>query len=210
MHHNTLEVAALQPDFLGFIFWEPSARFYEGKIPDLPTDIKKAGVFVDAPIMEIIKKSREHRLQMIQLHGSESPQYCEELNVALEGLTGNAVREKKPSVIKVFSVGEDFNFNELNPYEGVCDFFMFDTKGKLPGGNGFAFNWKLLKNYPSSKPFFLSGGIGPEDVDKLKEFMHSEASKYCFAIDVNSRFETAAGHKNTEKLKKFITALNSN
>ena len=210
MHQNIQEVAALQPDFLGFIFWETSARFYEGKIPDLPTGIKKAGVFVDAPIREIIKRSREHSLEMIQLHGSESPRYCEELNVALEGLKGNALREKKPSVIKVFSVGEDFNFNELNPYEGVCDFFMFDTKGKLPGGNGFAFNWKLLQNYPSQKPFFLSGGIGPEDADKLKEFKNSKASRHCFAIDVNSRFETAPGLKDTEKLKKFIKEFNGN
>ena len=224
MHHNVTEVAVLEPDFLGFIFWESSKRFFQGDIPPLAVTTKKVGVFVNAPMEEVVKKVEEYSLQMVQLHGSESPEYCGMLQNALWASEMPAELkygrkrvwadynelQSTPQLIKVFSVGEDFDFNELKPYEAYCDFYLFDTKGELPGGNGFAFNWKLLKNYPSEKPFFLSGGIGPEDVNKLKEFINSKASMHCFAIDVNSRFETAPGLKDTEKLKKFIKEFNGN
>ena len=91
----------------------------------------------------------------------------------------------------------------MTPYEDVCDYFLFDTKGKLPGGNGYLFDWSVLNNYPSTKPFFLSGGIGLDQIDKLREFQNSEASKYCYAIDVNSKFEIEAGLKDIQKLKEF-------
>lgn len=224
MHHNVTEVAVLEPDFLGFIFWEPSKRFFQGEIPPLAVTTKKVGVFVNAPMKEVVKKVEQYSLQMVQLHGSESPEYCGMLQNALwasdtpaelkygRERVGTAYDELPTTaqLIKVFSVAEEFDFGALQSYEAYCDFFMFDTKGKLPGGNGFAFNWRLLKNYPSQKPFFLSGGIGPEDVDKLKEFINSKTSRHCFAIDINSRFETAAGHKDIEKLKKFIKELNGN
>ncbi len=224
MHHNITEVALLEPDFLGFIFWKPSKRFFEGDIPPLAITTKKVGVFVDASIDEVVAKVKQYSLQMIQLHGSEDPEYCGMLQNALWATDIPAElkyeREKewtkydelqtRPQLIKVFSVGEDFDFEVLQQFEAYCDFFMFDTKGKLPGGNGYAFNWKLLKDYPSEKPFFLSGGIGPEDIDKLGDFLNSKASKYCYAIDVNSRFETSPGLKDTEKLKSFITKFNSN
>ncbi|MBT8183546.1 MAG: phosphoribosylanthranilate isomerase [Eudoraea sp.] len=223
MHHNVTEVALLEPDFLGFIFWEPSERYFQGTIPPLAVTTKKVGVFVDAPIEEVVKKVEQYSLQMVQLHGAESAEYCGMLQNALwaseiqpELKYGrNRVwadydeLQTTAQLIKVFSVGEDFDFGVLQPYEAYCDFFMFDTKGKLPGGNGYAFNWKLLNGYPSEKPFFLSGGIGPEDVDKLKEFRSSKASGHCFAIDVNSRFETAPGLKDTARLKNFINEFNS-
>lgn len=224
MHHNVTEVALLEPDFLGFIFWEPSQRYFEGEIPPLAVTTKKVGVFVDASIDEVVAKVKQYSLQMIQLHGGESPEYCGMLQNALWATDIPAElkydREKEwsnydelptnPQLIKVFSVGEDFDFNVLQQFEAYCDFFMFDTKGKLPGGNGYAFNWRLLEDYASEKPFFLSGGIGPEDIDKLKEFLNSKASKNCYAIDVNSRFESSPGLKDTEKLKKFITEFNQN
>ncbi|MCW5517750.1 phosphoribosylanthranilate isomerase [Muriicola sp. Z0-33] len=224
MHHNVTEVAVLEPDFLGFIFWEPSKRYFEGEIPPLAVTTKKVGVFVDAPIKEVVKKVQEFSLQMVQLHGKESPEYCGMLQNALwaadlptelkysrkKNWTNYDELKTSPQLIKVFAVGEDFDFSTLQAFEAFCDFFMFDTKGKLPGGNGYAFNWKLLKDYPSEKPFFLSGGIGPEDIDKLKEFLNSEASRHCYAIDVNSRFETSPGLKDTEKLKKFIKEFNGN
>jgi phosphoribosylanthranilate isomerase len=96
----------------------------------------------------------------------------------------------------------------LEPYEAVCDYFLFDTKGKLPGGNGYTFNWSVLEQYPSTKPFFLSGGIGLDQVEDLKHFQQSQASKFCYAIDVNSKFEIEAGLKNIEDLKQFKNNIN--
>jgi len=95
----------------------------------------------------------------------------------------------------------------LKPYEAFCNFFLFDTKGKNPGGNGYTFNWNVLKNYPSNKPYFLSGGIGLEEIDNVLSFLQRQESKYCKIIDVNSKFELKAGLKNLEKLKEFKTNL---
>lgn len=226
MNQNPLEVSQLQPDYLGFIFWEPSARFFEGNMPNVPKSIKKVGVFVDAPLDEVLEKVAPYQLDAVQLHGKESVAYCEELKSNFLSFRAQS-RNKKVSdknevfsksfgtldltsmeIIKVFSIKDDFDFSILKDYEAVCDYFLFDTKGKLPGGNGYTFDWSILENYPSTKPFFLSGGIGLESVEKLKEFMNSPASTYCYAIDVNSRFETQPGLKNIASLKAFQEALN--
>jgi phosphoribosylanthranilate isomerase len=106
-------------------------------------------------------------------------------------------------IIKVFSIKNEFNFDVLKPYEDVCDYYLFDTKGKFPGGNGYTFNWNVLNNYPSTKPYFLSGGIGINEIENIKAFQKSEASKYCYAIDVNSKFEIEPGLKNISILKEF-------
>lgn len=201
MKLNTSEVAQLRPDYLGFIFWEHSARFFDGEIPDLPHTINKVGVFVDADIDYIITLVKKHQLQGLQLHGHESPEYCRQVAEKLMKLN------KKIEIIKVFSIKDEFDFESLMPYEDVCDFYLFDTKGKLPGGNGYTFNWSVLKNYPSNKPFFLSGGIGLNSLDKINEFMKSPESKFCYAIDVNSKFEIDPGLKNIEELQKFKEAL---
>ncbi|MEX0287578.1 MAG: phosphoribosylanthranilate isomerase [Flavobacteriaceae bacterium] len=221
MRDNITEVATLKPDFLGFIFWEPSKRYFKGSIPPLAVTTKKVGVFVDAPLEEVVEKVRKYSLQFVQLHGSESPEYCGRLHNALwaSDIPPELKYERKrvwadydeldqvARIIKVFSVSNNFDFKQLEPYEPYCDFFMFDTKGELPGGNGYAFDWTLLRNYPSKKPYFLSGGIGPDDINKLQDFMKSEASKHCYALDVNSRFEIAPGFKDAEKLREFIDAL---
>ncbi|MEA1786821.1 phosphoribosylanthranilate isomerase [Arenibacter sp. GZD96] len=188
---NIREVAALKPDYLGFIFWEPSKRYFEGTIPELPKTIKKVGVFVDALLDVIIEKTQQYRLHSVQLHGSESPEFCQQLKAL------------PIEIIKVFSVGSDFDFGQLKPYETVCDYYLFDTKGKLPGGNGYTFDWTVLKKYPSTKPYFLSGGIGLEDAATLKDFLNRTESTYCYAVDVNSRFEVEPGLKDVGKLKKF-------
>jgi len=201
MKLNTSEVAQLRPDYLGFIFWEHSARFFDGEIPDLPHTINKVGVFVDADIDYIITLVKKHQLQGLQLHGHESPEYCRQVAEELMKLN------KKIEIIKVFSIKDEFDFESLTPYEDVCDFYLFDTKGKLPGGNGYTFNWSVLKNYPSNKPFILSGGIGLNSLDKINEFMKSPESKFCYAIDVNSKFEIDPGLKNIEELQKFKEAL---
>jgi phosphoribosylanthranilate isomerase len=192
---NIKSVAALQPDYLGFIFYEKSKRHFNGVIPEISESIKKTGVFVNATIDFILEKVDRHNLNTVQLHGDESPKFCKELFI------------NQIEVIKVFSVGDNFDFKVLDPYDEVCDYFLFDTKGKERGGNGITFNWNLLQNYSGSKPYFLSGGIGLEEVEDLKYFLKSTASKYCYAIDVNSKFEMEPGLKIIEKLKIFIKNL---
>ena len=199
---NMEAVAALQPDYLGFIFWEPSSRFFNGKMGNIPKNIKKVGVFVDADLDYVVNRINEYNLDAVQLHGKESPEFCKGLRNSSLGLKG-----KQPQIIKVFSIKDSFDFSSLSPFEKVCDYFLFDTKGKLPGGNGYTFNWSVLENYPSTKPYFLSGGIGIKDVDKVKDFLKTTASKYCVALDVNSSFEIEPGLKNIEKLNEFKTAL---
>ena len=190
---NILEVGALLPDYMGFIFWKKSARYFDGIIPDLPKSIKKVGVFVNATTDEILAKIKEHDLQAVQLHGQESVAFCLDLKSKMN---------RPIEIIKVFSVNDTFDFEVLKPFEGICDYFLFDTKGKLPGGNGTTFDWEVLKNYPSKTPFFLSGGIGIEELEKVKQVLKTNLPLY--AIDVNSKFEIEAGLKNTELLKLMI------
>ena len=192
---NIREVAALQPDYLGFIFHEKSQRNFENTIPELPDSIKKVGVFVDEKIEFICGQLEKHKLDVIQLHGHESPEMC------------RLLKSTKAKVIKVFSIKNEFDFSILSHYEEVSDYFLFDTKGKLPGGNGYTFNWDVLKDYSSTKPFFLSGGIGLDQIQNIKEFQKNPASKYCYAIDVNSKFEIEPGLKNIEELKELKSQL---
>jgi len=190
---NIIEVGALLPDYMGFIFWEKSARFFDGEIPQLDESIKKVGVFVNESVENIIEKINKYNLQAIQLHGKESVEFCQDLKSKIDD---------KIEIIKVFSVGDDFDFDDLKPFENVCDYFLFDTKGKLPGGNGTTFDWKILENYKSEKPFFLSGGIGVEEIPTLKNLKLP-----IYAIDVNSRFEIEPGLKNKNLLYSFIQNL---
>ncbi len=204
MKHNIAEVAGLHPDYLGFIFWEGSPRYFDGDLPPLPASIKKVGVFVDAPQATILEKVRRYRLQLIQLHGNESPEFCNALRTALKA---SAKGTGRIGIIKVFSIKGPFDFKRLQPYETACDYFLFDTKGALPGGNGFAFDWRLLEGYPSHKPYFLSGGIGPDELPQLRDFMQGPEARYCHAVDVNSRFETEPGKKKAGSLTRFIEGV---
>lgn len=190
---NILEVGSLLPDYMGFIFWEKSARYFDGTIPELIKTIKKTGVFVNETVENIIEKINKHDLQAVQLHGKESVEFCQELKSKIDS---------KIEIIKVFSVDETFKFDVLKPFENVCDYFLFDTKGKLPGGNGTTFDWKILENYKSEKPFFLSGGIGIEEIPTIKALKLP-----IYAIDVNSKFETEPGLKNKSLLRKFQKTL---
>lgn len=212
---NIEQVAALQPDYLGFIFHETSMRYLgENQIPNLPDTIKKTGVFVDTELHEVITKINLYQLQAVQLHGAESPEYCEDLKRFCH-FTNKTNMKQIPAyagiteIIKAFSIDKDFNFDSLKPYEAVCDYFLFDTKGKLPGGNGTTFDWTILKNYTLTKPFFLSGGIGLNEVESLLAFLGRPESRYCYAIDVNSKFEIEPGLKNIELLKEFKTYVTS-
>ncbi|MEZ4884598.1 MAG: phosphoribosylanthranilate isomerase [Chitinophagales bacterium] len=189
-------VAVLQPDYMGFIFYEKSKRFvgenFDADITvALPSMIQKVGVFVNADFDYITSKVAKYGLQCVQLHGGESPELCKRLQqIGIE-------------VIKVFSVGEDFDFAELKVFENCCDYFLFDTKGKEHGGNGVTFNWEVLANYPSEKPFFLSGGIGLEELPLLSKLQLPQL----YAVDVNSRFEVNPAVKDVSKLKKLTKQL---
>ena len=191
--NNIEALSDLQPDYMGFIFWAPSSRYVETTTPELPTAIKKTGVFVDASVDYIQSMVQQHDLQAVQLHGEETPNYCQLIQ-------GFGVE-----VIKAFSIKNTFDFSTLEAYENSCDFFLFDTKGSLPGGNGFTFDWSLLKEYPSKKPFFISGGIGLENTKAIKELLNTNLP--LFAIDVNSKFELAPALKNIDALTQFKNKL---
>ena len=198
MKHNPREVASLEPDYLGFIFWEGSPRNYtQSGIPELPPGITRVGVFVDAPTGFVVDKVGEFGLGAVQLHGKESPDYCGDLKNDLES-------SQPVALIKAFPVGDTFDFAILEPYLAETDYFLFDTKGILPGGNGRNFDWTLLGEYPFEHPFFLSGGIGEAHCEKLLDFVRSPLGRHCHAIDVNSAFETRPGEKDTSALGRFL------
>lgn len=192
---NIVSVAALQPDYLGFIFYKGSKRYFDGEIPNIGTEIKKVGVFVNERESVINDLIQKHGLNGVQLHGDESAHFCEELK---------ASNEPDIEIIKAFAIAEDFDFSRLKDYVPVCDYFLFDTKGKERGGNGTLFDWKILEQYPFDKPFFLSGGIGLAEIDLVQSFLKSPLSNYCYALDVNSKFESEPGVKKVDELKKFI------
>ena len=213
---NIQQVANLQPDYLGFIFYEKSKRNFEGIIPEFSNSIKKTGVFVNEYIEIVISLVEEYRLDAIQLHGDESVEYIVNLkkqlaeNRALFIEENKTIKKKKNQhyiskneveVIKVFGIKDEFNFDVLKPYLEVVDYFLFDTKGKERGGNGTKFDWSVLEKYPFEKPFFLSGGIGLKDVDEVQKIMKSNLPIY--ALDINSKFESKPGVKKIEELKEF-------
>ncbi|MDN3724851.1 phosphoribosylanthranilate isomerase [Aequorivita sp. SDUM287046] len=201
MKHNIAEVAKLQPDYLGFIFYGKSPRYFDSEIPALPLGIKKVGVFVDATIAEILETFKKYNLDVIQLHGNETKEFVLTLNMYLRLKFWDGYE-----VWKVFSVDDSFDFSKTRDFVKKVDAFLFDTKGDHHGGNGKTFNWEILKNYKYKTPFILSGGIGIDEIDNLKEILKTNLPIY--AIDVNSKFEIEPGMKDFSKLKKFINALN--
>ena len=198
---NIQEVAALQPDYLGFIFYDKSKRNFNGIIPELPKSIKKTGVFVNASIDEVVNRVNQYALKAVQLHGDESVEYIIELKSQFEC-------SRELEVIKVFGIKDEFNFDILKPYESVVDYFLFDTKGKERGGNGITFDWKVLEKYPYSKPFFLSGGIGLQQLEEIQEIRNTSLPIY--ALDVNSKFELEAGLKSVENIQRFKNEISTN
>ncbi|MFD2244991.1 phosphoribosylanthranilate isomerase [Pontibacter ruber] len=194
---NLKQIAALQPDYMGFIFYEGSKRYCEGIITpelldELPASIKKVGVFVNESTEVILGTARKYKLDVVQLHGRETPRQCKELQEA--GL----------EVIKAFSVDDSFVFENVLLYERYCDFFLFDTRGNNYGGNGTVFDWEILKGYLSDKPYFLSGGLNLENL-KSREFKKIWPKP--FALDVNSGFELEPGLKDVKKVKELINYI---
>jgi phosphoribosylanthranilate isomerase len=213
---NVHQLLTLEPDYIGFIFYKKSPR-YVGEVDDLawvrelsgPTE--KVGVFVNEAVEMMENTAEAFRLQVVQLHGEESPEACKTLKMS--GL----------EVWKAFGVDEDFDFEKTTAYADCCDKFLFDTKGKNRGGNGVAFDWALLKHYKGDTPFVLSGGIGPlpltpkgEPTDfqlsELQKLWGSDNSvsvgsplgaRVLSVLDINSRFEIEPGLKDVELIKKF-------
>lgn len=196
--HNLEELLTIQPDYIGFIFFEKSKRnVVHFPSVSIPESIKKVGVFVNESPEHICELVQKNDLNAVQLHGDESPTYCKELAHLLKGI----------EISKAFSIDDSFNFQQTLAYEPSCKFFVFDTKGKERGGNGVKFNWEVLSNYDGTTPFLLSGGIGLEDVEALEKFSQTIAAKHCLGVDINSGFEIEPGLKNIEEIKQFKAKL---
>jgi phosphoribosylanthranilate isomerase len=193
---NIKEVAEAGPDFMGFIFYPKSPRFV-GKDPgpeifdNVPADILKVGVFVHEDPVTVIEIAAMTGLDLVQLHGTETPDYCESLK--LSGL----------KIIKAFGICDYTDFDIYASFMDVCDYFLFDTRNEKYGGSGKKFNWEIVAGYKLDKPFFLSGGIGPADAIQLKGIQNEKL----MAVDVNSLFETSTGIKDARALKSFIEEI---
>ena len=190
------ELSQLGVTFAGFIFYPKSPRYVFKNMTTSQirkeNNVNKVGVFVNAGIEEVLHMVDECRLHMVQLHGDETPKYCEKIADYV-------------SVVKAFRISENDNIDwMIKPYMDVCDMFMFDTMGAGYGGTGKKFNWDMLKQVSVGKPFFLSGGIEPGDGHNLKEFANEPGAKALFAVDVNSKFEVSPGVKDMEKLRNFM------
>jgi phosphoribosylanthranilate isomerase len=193
---NIKAAGGLMPDIMGFIFYKHSPR-YAGEqlnpeiLAELSPEIRKTGVFVNARFSEISETVEKYSLDMVQLHGEELPELCSQL------------RSKGIQVIKAFSISESKSFIPCYEYFKVTDYFLFDTMTINHGGSGQKFEWRLLDNFDPGHPFFLSGGIGPMDADKINGIQNPSI----YGIDLNSRFETEPGLKDIEMLRKFINAF---
>lgn len=193
------QLQELGVDYAGMIFFEGSKRFAGDALQEdqeaiRALSIKRVGVFVNTELEIIEKAIADYGLTAVQLHGDETDEFCLELM-------------DKAKVIKVFRMGGEAAIDELvEPFQAACHYFLFDTDTASFGGSGKQFDWSVLQEAHIGKPFFLSGGIGPEDADKVKAFQHP----YFYAVDVNSRFETEPGVKDMEKVKQFINELSVN
>ena len=185
--------------FAGLIFYPKSPRYVLRQMTTSQikkqNNVNKVGVFVNASVEEVLHMVDECRLHMVQLHGDETPRFCEKIADYI-------------SVVKAFRVSDTDHIDwRIKEYMEVCDMFMFDTEGVGYGGTGKKFDWQKLNNIIIGKPYFLSGVIEPEDVDNLKEFSKTAEAKALFAIDINSKFEILPGIKNIPLIKKFIQQL---
>ncbi len=178
-------------DFMGLIFYEKSSRFVNGGIPEIAT--KKIGVFVNENEGGILQKTNQYGLSYVQLHGDETPLFCE------------ALKNKKIKIIKAFRIDDEFDFGLLEEYEPHCEYFLFDAKGKEYGGNGIVFDWEILKKYKGRLPFFLSGGLDDKSIKAIRELNHRKL----FAIDINSGFEIKPALKNIPLIRKFKNELDT-
>jgi len=193
---NIKAVSALGPDYMGFIFYNKSARFVgniAAEILDaIPAHINKTAVFVDENAKTISALIDKYNFDFVQLHGNETPAFC-------KSLRDQAV------VIKAFGVNKNFDFSQLTKYKNKVDLFLFDTKTDLHGGSGKSFDWSILDKYDMEIPFLLSGGLGLDNLEEVKKMTHPQF----YGVDLNSKFETSPGVKDIEKLAQAFTLLNN-
>lgn len=184
-------------NWMGFIFYPKSPR-YVGSLPArMPEQARRIGVFVNATADFILERVDEYRLDGIQLHGCETPGFCQALREMLpQG-------KHRPMIVKAFSIATPADLSAVHAYDGYCDYFLFDTKCTGYGGSGEAFDWDILHRYHDTTPFLLSGGIGPESLGQLALFRHPQWA----GIDLNSRFEVRPGVKDTSLLSEFLGNL---
>jgi phosphoribosylanthranilate isomerase len=195
---NAGMISELKVDYMGFIFY-PGSKRYVGENPDeslfraTPKYILRTGVFVDEGLHLLIDYALRYQLDLIQLHGNETPEYC-------RSLYSNGLK-----IIKAFRADHDFDFHITDEYLDYCDFFLFDTDTEHGGGSGIKFDWGKLDEYHSGKPFFLSGGICPGDAESILRLGHRDL----FAVDINSCFEIRPGFKDVDKVNSFIKDIKS-
>jgi phosphoribosylanthranilate isomerase len=193
---NIKAVEALAPDYLGFICYEKSQRYIGGmnddELVDINTDIIKTGVFVDEDADSISKLIYKYKFDAVQLHGTESPEFCEMFRHEVQ-------------VIKAFGIDESFNFAKLDTYKNNVDFFLFDTKTAAYGGSGRTFDWSILNNYKLDVPFFLSGGLSLDNLEEVKYIKHPAF----YGVDLNSKFELSPAMKDLDKLTQAFNMIKS-
>lgn len=194
---NIREVDALGVDMIGFIFWPGSKRYCAQKPAYLPK-AKRVGVFVNASIGEIVEKVRDYELYIVQLHGDEDLAYVTKLHKALADAALT-----QPIVVRAIQVSSRSQVIKANMWDGFVDGILFETPTNGYGGSGESFDWSLLSSYRGNAPFFLTGGIGPQSLEALKEFSHPRWA----GVDLNSRFELEPGLKDVAMLKPFIEEL---
>ena len=188
---NISEIESLMPDFMGFIFYKKSKRFFNESKLILNDKINRVGVFVNQEINEVIYNIKKYKLDYVQLHGEEDVRYC----LSIKSIC---------KVIKVFKIDDTFNFDKVKKFENVSDYYLFDTKTNLHGGSGKKFNWEILKNYNSKKYFFLSGGISENDIEEIKKIRKIYP---IIGIDINSKFELPNLKKDRDKIKSLIDKI---
>lgn len=205
---NIRDISALGVDMIGLIFYPPSPRYVQqfssgaGIIPDYAPDMGKTplrvGVFVDDMPQNIVTRVYNYKLDYIQLHGNEPRETLENLRATIDPDI-----KPKIKIIKAISVSSAEDIKKYKEYVGAADLFLFDTKCKTVGGCGEQFDWQVLQAYDGDVPFLLSGGIGPDDAERIKNFHHPE----CIGIDLNSKFEIEPALKDVEKLKQFLVKV---
>jgi len=200
--NQAIALEAMGVDYIGFIFYAPSKRYVLSALTldqlkkFAPANAKKVGVFVNETIASLVSIVEAAGLDMVQLHGDEDEAYCATLKTILAG---------KANIAKVFRVGDKMPL--VDSFNDVADYYLFDTDSKMYGGTGAHFNWELLKGNSINKPYFLSGGIGPNDMGGIEVMKQTKAGKTLVALDINSQFEIEPGVKNLEKIKTFINAF---
>lgn len=201
---NIKDVIGLEIDWLGLIFWQRSPRNVSRKPQIDKCGVKLVGVFVNDSVANIVKTKEDYDLDIIQLHGNESPDFIKELTAEFVEREYQSVSEGKPytrpKMMKMISVSSKVDMAKTRDYDKVVDYFLFDTKTPKMGGSGQQFDWSVLDLYKGNTPFLLSGGIGPNDAERIAKFHHPQFA----GIDLNSRFETEPGLKNVEALREFI------